>query len=66
MTKEQIAEFKEAFSVFDKDGDGTITMEELGTVMSSLGKPQTETNLKEIFKNVGRVPHIDASKDGVL
>lgn len=25
LTDEQIAEFKEAFSLFDKDGDGTIT-----------------------------------------
>ena len=25
QTEEQIAEFKEAFSLFDKDGDGTIT-----------------------------------------
>ena len=30
MTEEQIAEFKEAFSLFDKDGDGTITTKELG------------------------------------
>eukprot|EP01046_Picozoa_sp_COSAG06_P085091 COSAG06_NODE_31828_length_515_cov_0.692308_1_plen_79_part_10 len=29
-TEEQIAEFKEAFSLFDKDGDGTITTKELG------------------------------------
>jgi calmodulin len=28
--EEQIAEFKEAFSLFDKDGDGTITTKELG------------------------------------
>ena len=26
--QEQIAEFKEAFSLFDKDGDGTITTKE--------------------------------------
>ena len=37
-TEEQIAEFKEAFSLFDKDGDGTITTKELGTVMRSLGQ----------------------------
>ncbi|KAK2168373.1 hypothetical protein LSH36_17g04049 [Paralvinella palmiformis] len=37
LTEEQIAEFKEAFSLFDKDGDGTITTKELGTVMRSLG-----------------------------
>ena len=36
LTEEQIAEFKEAFSLFDKDGDGTITTKELGTVMRSL------------------------------
>ena len=35
LTEEQIAEFKEAFSLFDKDGDGTITTKELGTVMRS-------------------------------
>jgi hypothetical protein len=34
----KIAEFKEAFSLFDKDGDGTITTKELGTVMRSLGQ----------------------------
>ena len=32
LTEDQIAEFKEAFSLFDKDGDGTITTKELGTV----------------------------------
>jgi len=32
LTEEQIAEFKQAFSLFDKDGDGTITTKELGTV----------------------------------
>ena len=25
LTEEQVMEFKEAFSLFDKDGDGTIT-----------------------------------------
>jgi len=26
LTEEQIAEFKEAFSLFDKDGDGMLTL----------------------------------------
>ena len=30
VTEEELAEFKEAFSFFDKDGDGRITVEELG------------------------------------
>ena len=45
-TEEQIAEFKEAFSLFDKDGDGTITTKELGTVMRSLGQNPTEAELQ--------------------
>jgi len=49
LTEEQIAEFKEAFSLFDKDGDGTITTKELGTVMRSLGQNPTEAELQDIF-----------------
>jgi len=37
LTPAQIEEFKECFQMFDKDGDGTITTKELGTVMRSLG-----------------------------
>ena len=49
LTEEQIAEFKEAFSLFDKDGDGTITTKELGTVMRSLGQNPTEAELQGQF-----------------
>ncbi|KAJ8895211.1 hypothetical protein PR048_000536 [Dryococelus australis] len=38
LTEDQVAEFKEAFMLFDKDEDGTITMAELGVVMRSLGQ----------------------------
>ncbi|KAG3265029.1 CALM1-containing [Ictidomys tridecemlineatus] len=39
LTEEQIAEFKEAFSLFD---DGTITTKELGTIMRSLNEEVDE------------------------
>lgn len=32
FTGEQIAELREQFAQFDKDGDGTITIKELGTI----------------------------------
>ncbi|XP_052767253.1 calmodulin-alpha-like isoform X2 [Mya arenaria] len=52
LTEEQISEFKEAFSLFDKDGDGTITSIELGTVMRSLGANPTEAELQEMINEV--------------
>ena len=52
LTEEQIAEFKEAFSLSDKDGDGTITTKELGTVMRSLGQNPTEAELQDMINEV--------------
>lgn len=45
-------EFKEAFSLFDKDGDGTISCKELGTVMRSLGQNPTEAELQDMVNEV--------------
>uniref|UniRef100_A0A8C9PU37 EF-hand domain-containing protein n=1 Tax=Spermophilus dauricus TaxID=99837 RepID=A0A8C9PU37_SPEDA len=52
LTKVQIAEFKEAFPLFDKDGNGTITTKELATVMWSLGQNPTEAELQDMINEV--------------
>ncbi|KAK7863906.1 hypothetical protein R5R35_014476 [Gryllus longicercus] len=52
LTEDQVAEFKEAFMLFDKDEDGTITMAELGVVMRSLGQRPTETELRDMVNEV--------------
>uniref|UniRef100_A0A8C4ST56 EF-hand domain-containing protein n=1 Tax=Erpetoichthys calabaricus TaxID=27687 RepID=A0A8C4ST56_ERPCA len=51
LTPEQIAEFKEAFFMFDKDGDGTITAQELGTVMRSLGQTPSDQELQDLINS---------------
>ena len=37
IAQETLDEYKEAFNLFDRNGDGNITTAELGTVMRSLG-----------------------------
>jgi calmodulin len=60
LTKEQIAEFREAFQIFDYDGDGCITIKELGIVMRSLGQNISETELIEM------ITELDENGDGVI
>ena len=52
LTDEQVAEFKECFSLYDRDGDGTVDTQELGTVLRSLGHNPTEEELVQIITEV--------------
>jgi calmodulin len=52
LSDDQISEFKEAFSLFDKDGDGHITTKELGTVMRALGQNPTEAEIAAMIQEV--------------
>ncbi|KAF9649947.1 putative calmodulin [Thelephora ganbajun] len=60
MDTHPISEFKEVFSLFDKDGDGTINTEELGTVMRSLGLDPTEAEIRKMINE------IDSDGDGTI
>ena len=49
LTELEIAEYKEAFQIFDKHGEGAISSKELGTIMRSLGLNPSDEDLKEII-----------------
>ena len=60
LTKEQIAEFKTAFALFDKDGNGTISTKELGCIKRAYGHDHTEAELEDM------IAEFDTGGDGTI
>ena len=58
IEEEVLETYKKAFEVFDDDGDGTITPQELGAVLRGVGQNVTPSQLKEI------VAEVDYNGDG--
>ena len=46
------AEFKQSFHMFDQNGDGKITLSELGNVMRTLGQNPSESDLKQMIREL--------------
>jgi len=57
---QQMEEFREAFTEFDIDGDGTISSQELGTVLRRIGERMSDKELKDM------VDEVDADKSGAI
>lgn len=60
LSARELAEYKEVFSMFDKDGDGTIDADELGTVMGSLGVNPSDAEIQQMIEEV------DTDKNGTI
>jgi len=54
LTGDDISKFKQAFSLFDTDGDGSISTKDLQTIMKQLGHDPTEAELRDMVKEVDR------------
>jgi Ca2+-binding EF-hand superfamily protein len=45
--------YKEAFSLFDKRGNGRVTLDSLGDLLRACGQNPTLAEIHELEKNVG-------------
>lgn len=52
LTPEQIEEYREAFNLFDRDSNGSISASELATVMKSLGLSPSETEIADLVNEI--------------
>ncbi|KAM3141861.1 hypothetical protein pb186bvf_005947 [Paramecium bursaria] len=52
ITEAQKDEFRAAFRLFDKDGDGTISTSEIGNIMRQLGINPSQAELNEMINEV--------------
>ncbi|RNA44698.1 neo-calmodulin-like isoform X2 [Brachionus plicatilis] len=48
----QISELKQAFRLFDKEGNGVVTTQEIGSVLRNLGLYPTEQELQQMLKDI--------------
>jgi Ca2+-binding EF-hand superfamily protein len=52
LSDEVLKSYQEAFRIFDRNNDGCITREELGTVMKSLGHQPSDNELQDMVNEV--------------
>ncbi|MCJ8748675.1 hypothetical protein PDJAM_G00167500 [Pangasius djambal] len=52
LPEDEVEEIREAFKVFDRDGNGFISKQELGMAMRSLGYMPNEVELEVIIKRL--------------
>ncbi|KAL5008516.1 hypothetical protein ScPMuIL_014097 [Solemya velum] len=52
LTEDKVQEYREAFRMYDKDRDGIIATQKLGTVLRALGHNPTELEIQEMIDEV--------------
>lgn len=52
LSAEQIQEFRQAFDIMDRNGDGVITVDDLASVMRAIGQSPTHSELQDMIREV--------------
>ena len=52
LSAEQIQEFRQAFDIMDRNGDGVITVDDLAAVMRAIGQSPTAAELQDMIREV--------------
>ena len=52
LDPEELEEWRTIFNLFDVDGDQSITCQELGVVLRSMGQTPSDQELKEMIKDM--------------
>lgn len=67
LSYDQMEEFKIAFELFDKDGDGCVTAKELGAVMRAIGLDPSEEELTNLVMRIdddGKLAGVEPGRAG--
>jgi calmodulin len=54
LSPEQIEHFRDAYNIFDKNGDGGVTVNELAHVMRCIGQEANDQEVRRMFSEVDR------------
>ncbi len=52
LSNEQVQRFRDAYNIFDKDGDGGVSVHELAHVMRCLGQDASDEDVRRMFNEV--------------
>ena len=55
LSDAQIEEFREAFHLFDKNQDGTITTKDLGNVLKAIGQNPSDEETQQLMERVNNL-----------
>ncbi|GAA5813267.1 hypothetical protein MFLAVUS_006742 [Mucor flavus] len=62
-TQEQLDEWKEAFSLYDKKGNSTVSSVNLGDLLRGLGQNPTQAEVQELVKDTAKSKNVPETQE---